>query len=306
MRTTLLGSLLEAAQHNRARGIEDVRPVRVRRRVPGPRRRAARTAAGAEPTGNPWYRAPRPGSCPIERTAPRRAAHRPRAPGDVARAGRRRGRTSSPPRASSRRSPRAAGGLVGARPRASRSCIPAAPRGCCSPAARPAGSASCTRMSPPRGTSTRRAALRARPRGLLADAAPGVPALRGPHLVPRRPPGPRGQRARRRAGRRAWSRSCARRAARCCARAEVFDVYRGAQVGEGRVVARPAARVPRAGPHADRRGRRPAAREDRRRARRAAGRRAACLASPCSARAATRAPSPPCSCTAIRASSSRT
>ena len=49
-------------------------------------------------------------------------------------------------------------------------------------------------------------------------------------------------------------------------RAEVFDVYRGAQVGEGSRVARAAARVPRARPHADRRGGRRAAREDRRRA----------------------------------------
>ena len=65
---------------------------------------------------------------------------------------------------------------------------------------------------------------------------------------------------RRRRRRERASRSSARRAARCCARAEVFDVYRGAQVGEGRASLAAAARVPRARPHADRRGGRRAAR----------------------------------------------
>ncbi len=59
--------------------------------------------------------------------------------------------------------------------------------------------------------------------------------------------------------------------------AEVFDVYRGAQVGEGRVPRDPA-RVPRRRPHADRRGGRGAARADRR-ARCASRSEAACVPS---------------------------
>ena len=88
--------------------------------------------------------------------------------------------------------------------------------------------------------------------------------------------------------------------------AEVFDVYRGAQVGEGLRLARDPARVPRRRPHADRRGGRAAAREDRRRAARSGRRGAAWLGSRCSAPAATPARSRRCSCTAIRSSSSRT
>ncbi len=66
MRTTLLGSLLEAVRHNRSRGIEDVRlfeygAVFLDRRV------ASTNGAAAEPTGNPWY--PRlDAALPIERT----------------------------------------------------------------------------------------------------------------------------------------------------------------------------------------------------------------------------------------------
>ena len=89
-------------------------------------------------------------------------------------------------------------------------------------------------------------------------------------------------------------------------RAEVFDVYRGAQVGEGVGVAGAAARVPRPRPHADRRGGRPAAREDRRRAVRAARSAAAWLRSPSSERPATRARSRRRCCGATRSSSSST
>ena len=150
--------------------------------------------------------------------------------------------------------------------RASRSCTPAArARVLRRRARRRAGSASCTRPSRAAwdldgggAASSSTSALRRRGRARRA-------ALRGPHVVPRRAAGPRGRRRRRRARPPTCSRSCATRAARCCAGAEIFDVYRGAQVGEGRVVARPAARVPRARPHADRRGGRAAAREDRRR-----------------------------------------
>ncbi len=86
--------------------------------------------------------------------------------------------------------------------------------------------------------------------------------------------------------------------------ARVFDVYRGAQVGEGRTSLALAPAVPRAGPHALRRGRRAAARPHRRRAARRARGRAPCLASSSPARPATRARSPPGSSTATRASTS--
>ena len=62
----------------------------------------------------------------------------------------------------------------------------------------------------------------------------------------------------------AWPRSSAGRAATLLAGAEVFDVYRGAQVGEGRVSLAFAPRVPGRRPHADRRGGRARARRDRR------------------------------------------
>jgi len=66
MRTTLLGSLLEAAQHNRARGIEDVRLFEYGA-VFQDRGAASANGAGAEPTGNPWYPRLDP-ELPIERT----------------------------------------------------------------------------------------------------------------------------------------------------------------------------------------------------------------------------------------------
>ena len=56
----------------------------------------------------------------------------------------------------------------------------------------------------------------------------------------------------------------ARRAASCCAGAEVFDVYTGAQAGEGRRSLAFALTFRARRPHADRRGRRARARADRR------------------------------------------
>jgi phenylalanyl-tRNA synthetase beta chain len=63
MRTTLLGSLLDAVRHNRARGAEDVRLFEYGAIY------LARTEVqtnGAEPTGNPWYPVPDP-ALPFER-----------------------------------------------------------------------------------------------------------------------------------------------------------------------------------------------------------------------------------------------
>ena len=300
MRTTLLGSLLDVARHNRARGVDDVRLFEYGAvYLDAPAQRTARS--------RPATRGIRGSTrLPDERThLGALLTGRVRPP--TWREPTRRGRTSSRPR-------RVLAALLGAlrvrlarrARRASRSCTRAARRGCSSAASRRAGSASCTRRSPPRGTSSdggRRSSSTGRARRRRAATSPRYEDLTS---LPGRPPGPRGHASPTTCPRRACSRSSATPAARCCARAEVFDVYRGAQVGEGRVslALRLEFRAPR--PHADRRGGRPAAREDRRRARRAGRRRAAWLASPCSARAATPARSPPCSCTAIRTSSSRT
>ena len=60
MRTTLLGSLLDSLRRNTSRGLHDVRLFELGAvYLPG--------AAGAEPTGNPWYPLPDP-ELPTERT----------------------------------------------------------------------------------------------------------------------------------------------------------------------------------------------------------------------------------------------
>ena len=171
---------------------------------------------------------------------------------------RRRAPTSSPPRACSRRCSTRCACDVERRSRASEPFLHPGPRArACWPAARTsAGSASCTRSSRARGTSTTAPRVRARPRprrSRRADAVPryddltSFPALRQDLAVVA---------ARRRARPRACSTSCARPAATLLAGARVFDVYRGEQVGEGRRSLALRARVPRARPHADRRGRR--------------------------------------------------
>ena len=258
MRTTLLGSLLDAA-------------------APQPRARRARTcgcsrtarststagARRATPTGR---RAPR-----LDRRCPTSATHLGAlltgraAPAVAGASPSRRAPTSSPPRACSRRcSARCACRGASSR-RASRSCTRAARRACWSAGERRrAGSASCTRPSPRAGTSSGRRRLRARPRRVLAARAASCPRYEDLTSFP----------AVRQdlavvvpadvAGGRAWSRSCATPAARCCAGAEVFDVY-AARRSARAALAGAAARVPRRRPHADRRGGRAAAREDRRR-----------------------------------------
>ena len=172
-----------------------------------------------------------------------------------------------------------------------------------------AGSASCTRPSPPAGTSRAPARLRARLRRASRPPRRRA-ALRGPDVVPGRPPGPRRRRAPTTCPPPRCSRSSAAPAARCCARAEVFDVYRGAQVGEGRASLAVRLEFRAADRTLTDEEVAAAAREDRRRAARA-GRRASCVAEPSPGRRArrsraTRARSRRCSCTATRTSSSRT
>ena len=152
--------------------------------------------------------------------------------------------------------------------RASRSCTPAAPRGCWPAASRRAGWASSIRRSRRAGTSSRRRASSS-----TSACSPRTPTLQPDYEDLTSFPAvredvavvvPDGVSA-------AQLVAVVRKAGGALLRrAEVFDVYRGAQVGEGARVARAAARVPRARPHADRRGRRRAAGEDRRRALRAA------------------------------------
>ena len=58
--------------------------------------------------------------------------------------------------------------------------------------------------------------------------------LRGRHHLPRRLPGPGGRRARPRSPRPRSAPRCSPAAASCCTRAEVFDLFEGEQLGEGR------------------------------------------------------------------------
>ena len=93
MRTTLLGSLLDVARRNRARGMPDVAAVRDRRDLPRPaarRRRRPRPSSAAEPL-------------PDERPHVGALLTGADAAAVVARAASRRGPTSSPSRACSRR-----------------------------------------------------------------------------------------------------------------------------------------------------------------------------------------------------------
>ena len=167
---------------------------------------------------------------------------------------------------------RAVGGRAGAR------AVPAPRplrRACSSAASRPAGSASCIPRSRRAGTSSRPRASSSTSAS-LAEPRCSCPTTR---TSPRSRPCARTSRSScpTTCRPRRSSPSCARPAARCCARAEVFDVYRGAQVGEGsaslalRLEFRARDRTLTDEEAAA------AAREDRRRARRAA-RRASCVA----------------------------
>ena len=96
------------------------------------------------------------------------------------------------------------------------------------------GWARCIRSSRARGTSTAAAAFELDLDRLAELAAERLETLRGRHELPGGARGHRGRRARGRAGG-AGARDRARGRRSAARRAEVFDVYHGAQVGEGRV-----------------------------------------------------------------------
>ena len=117
----------------------------------------------------------------------------------------------------------------------SRSCIPG--RGARGRArARPssAGSARCTRSSRARGTSTAVAAFEIDLGAVAIAQRRGRPRYADLTTFPRAARGPRGRRRRRRAGGDACVDVVRAAGGALLARAEVFDVYRGEQVGEGR------------------------------------------------------------------------
>ena len=194
LRTTLLGSLLDAASHNAARG----------QGVP------AIFECGAV------YRA-------TGETAPARAPRdrRARAGRRVRREGARRGAAAHAARATRR-----------SRARRSRSCIPAAAPRCASARTSSAGSATCTRSSPATGTSTRIAAFEldldrvigAAPLAPRYEDLTSFPELREDIaiVVDAGVPAATVLETVRSAG------------GKLLARAEVFDVYRGEQIAAGR------------------------------------------------------------------------
>ena len=246
MRTTLLGSLLDSVRHNTARGNEDVRLFEegsVYFDRPHGRELTAAEAALDAAAGRAH--------------APRRADDRPPAPAVVGRAVaaerrllRRQGRAGDAAgRVARRRSPSSAA--------PTRSCIRAARRACWSRARTPAGSASCTRASRASGTSARSRASsstsarcsRTPTSSPLYEDLTSFPVIRQDlaFWIP--------------ADRTAAELVEVVRGAggKLLRDVRVFDVYaREGQTSRGR-----AARVPRDRPHADRRGDRAAARQDR-------------------------------------------
>ena len=192
--------------------------------------------------------------------ARRRAARPPRARRRGAPAARPRPRTSSPPRACSRPcSTRCASTWSVARRRPSRSCTRAAARRSLAGDARSsAGSASCTRWSRAPGTSTGRS-----PR----SSSTSTPWSRTPSRSRTSRTSPPSRRSARTspsswaddvAGAGRGRRGPRAPAASCSPTREVFDVYRGAQVGDGRKSLALRARRSARRPDADRRGRRAA------------------------------------------------
>ena len=263
MRTTLLGSLLDAARGNLARGAERRRPLRVRPRLPAGRR--GRRADGARPVD------PLAGEFAGERPAPFREPHRlgalavgPLAP----RSWRGGGEPADFFALKGVLEALAAqlGVALAFEPAPSRSCIPAAPPRSRSPAT-PAGWIGevhplvCRELGP-RG----RGRLRSRPRGAARRGR--APARRSTRTSPPSRPstrtspsscpaevtaaaGPRGgPRGRRRAA----------------ALGRGLRPLRGRAARRGPQEPGPAARVPRRRPHPHRRGGRRPARGDRGRA----------------------------------------
>ena len=257
MRTTLLGSLLDAARAQPRPRRRARRPLRVRPRLPAtpptgrkstPSRRSARRPAGGRLRG-------RAGGA-VPRAAPDRLRSRSgrwsRSPGGAA--------ESRPTSSRSRASLEALAGQLGAElarrgRRPSRSCIPGAPRGSRSAASRrrldrrapPAG---LPRVGPRGG-----GRLRSRPRRRWSPPPrAGEEIYEDVSPLPGRPPGPR--RRRRRPRRRPPSVREAVLAAggELLRSAEVFDLYEGEQVGEGRKSLALRLEFRRRRPHPHRRG----------------------------------------------------
>ena len=247
MRTTLLGSLLDVAARNLARGADARRPLRVRPRLPAP--------TGRPPSDG----GPLAGDFPGERPAPVAEPHRIGAlavgplvpsswrgggePADffalkgvleaLAAAARRRARASSR--------------------RASRSCTRAAPPRSRSAATPPAGSASSTRWSAGPGTSRPRSASKSTRRRC---SPPPAPARRPTRTSPPSRPSTRTSRSssptRSPAAR--GARRGARRRRRAAALGRGLRPLRGRAAGGGAQEPGAAARVPRRRPHPHRRG----------------------------------------------------
>ena len=227
LRTTLLGGLLDVARHNLAHGAERVALSESGRAYLRDGR------AGSEGTLGGGF----PGERPAPAYEPQRLACLASGPLPRRRLARATpaSRTSTRSRACSRRSPRssAARSSVEAGDRA----VPAsraARAGSSSTAPRPAGSASCIRWSAARGTS------RPRPRSSSTWRrwSPRRRSAREQYedviTYPGRPPGHRGRGRRGRRGRaraRRWSPTAGGELLRSV---EIFDLYRGEQVGEGR------------------------------------------------------------------------
>ncbi len=193
MRTTLLGGLLDAARHNLARGAERValfESGRAYLREPAPAEGGPLAGPlpgrprGARPRAPPAGCASRSGRCASRRWGGRRAGR-----GLLRAQGRPRGAF----RATRRRRPSSL-------PADSPSCTRAGRRSLRSVAPRPAGWASSTHRSRPRGTSRGRG-VRARPGAAARGLTRRGRALRGRHQLPGRAPGPCGRRRRGRPGR---------------------------------------------------------------------------------------------------------
>ena len=226
----LLGSLLDAAALNVARGDARPAPVRDGRRVRGRGRRAAR-------------RAPARG----------RADDRGGAGAVVALGAGRAGRLLRRQGRAGRAAGGAAGAVVDPAARPSPSCTPGARRRCTPTASRWAGWASCTRWCAAPGTWRQAAAFELDLDRLAALAAAESAVYRDFAPFPAVPPGPGGGGGRGR-GRRAGGRGGARRRRRRAGpRAGVRRLPRAAG-GGGPGVAGPVAGVPGRRSHAHRRG----------------------------------------------------
>ena len=227
LRTTLLGSLLDAAHHNVARGIADLALFElgtVFRDDPG-----TLTAGDGPPQSRSAY-----GDTPVHE-------HRSLAVLISGRTAPPTWRAPEPPQADFY----AAKGVLEALASALRAAIELRPAA--EPFLHPGRSAA-VRAGGRADRLDRRAASARRPQSWdvpapaafeldldrLIAAARARAALRGPDQLPRPAPGPRRRAGSPRCPPPTCSRSCARAPASCSTSVRVFDVYEGPQVGEGR------------------------------------------------------------------------